>query len=121
MPDIYEYVGSDIGTSPTGDLQPVSGSLQGQQRILRRLMTNPGSYIFQPGYGAGLASYIGKTTTEPQLQGIVQRQMLLEPSVAQDPAPVVGVSFTTDGTFTVNITYTDAQTGTRLTLEFDVG
>ena len=120
MPDIYEYVGDDIQTSPTGDLATVEGTLEGQQRVLRRLLTAPGSYIWHPTYGAGLGQFIGKPQTAAQIQGIVRAQMLLEASVAQNPAPTVSVTFTPSGVFTVNIGYVDAQTGTSLTLSFDV-
>ena len=43
-----------------GDLAPAAGTLRGQQRVLRRLLTNPGDYIWQPGYGAGLGQFVGK-------------------------------------------------------------
>ena len=33
--------------SSSGDISVVSGPLLGQQRVLRRLLTNPGDYIWQ--------------------------------------------------------------------------
>ena len=64
MNDLYQYFGDDIAASATGDLQPVAGIERGQQRILRRLLTNPrevlpdGSvlppdYIFHRNMGRG--------------------------------------------------------------------
>ena len=120
MPDISQETGSDIASGPTGDLLPVSGTLLGQQRVIRRLFTNPGSYIWHPTYGAGLPSYIGLPMTQAQIQGLVQQQMLLEEAVAQNPLPTCAVSFYGDGTFNVSITYADALTGQSLLLQFDV-
>ena len=58
MHDIAHQWGSDLLTSSVGDLASVSGPLLGQQRVLRRLLTNPGDYIWQLDYGAGLARFI---------------------------------------------------------------
>lgn len=120
MPDIYQLAGSDIVTGPTGDLLPVDGTTLGQQRIIRRLFTNAGSYLWHLDYGAGLPSFIGQPKTSTQIQGIVQRQLLLEEAVAQDPPPTCNVSFYPDGTFNVSVTYADALTGQALLLQFDV-
>ena len=120
MPDIYQLAGSDIGTSPSGDLLSVSGSTEGQQRIIRRLFTNPGDYIWHPEYGAGLPSYIGRPMTSDQIEGLVESQLLLEQGVAQNPLPTCSVSFYQDGTFNVSVTYADALTGQSLLLQFDV-
>ena len=46
MLDISHYWGEDLGIGPTGDLGLAAGSPQVQQRILRRLLTNPGDYIW---------------------------------------------------------------------------
>jgi len=120
MPDISQLAGSDIATGPSGDLLPVSGTLEGQQRVIRRLFTNPGTYIWHTNYGAGLPSFIGKPMTAAQIQGLVQQQMLLEQAVAQNPLPTCNVNFYPDGTFNVSITYADALTGQSLLLQFDV-
>ena len=47
MNDLAHFYGNDINTSPTGDLMPIDGTGKGQQRILRRLLTNPGDLIFR--------------------------------------------------------------------------
>ena len=120
MPDIYQNFATDLMAGPNGDLLTVDGTILGQQRVLRRLMTNPLSYIWHPDYGAGLPQFIGQPASAAQIQGIVQRQMLLEEAVAQNPPPTCTVSYYPDGTFFVSITYTDAATGTPLLLEFDV-
>ena len=120
MPDMYNNFGTDLSASPSGDLLTVGGTVLGQQRVLRRLLTNRGEYLWHVGYGAGLPQFIGQPASAAQIQGIVQQQMLLEEVVAQMPPPSVSVSYYPDGTFFVSISYTDAQTGTPLLLEFDV-
>lgn len=86
---------------------------------MRRLNTNPGSYIGQPTYGAGLPQYIGKTANVRKLQALVQSQMLLEDSVAKKPAPVVTISQSANlSAITVNISYTDIPSNAPTVLAY---
>ena len=119
MTDLYHYIGADLGLSPTGDLRPVSGLDLGKQRVLRRLMTNPGDYLFHPDYGAGLGAKVGSVTNVGELTALIRGQMLLEEAVAQSPAPVIAVTPINDGV-SVYIQYTDAPSGQLATLSFDV-
>ena len=48
MADMNHWMGGDLGVSPVGDVAAVSGTDRGRQRVLRRLSTNPGAYVFQP-------------------------------------------------------------------------
>ncbi|MBM2884110.1 hypothetical protein JFK97_06870 [Chromobacterium phragmitis] len=121
MNDLYHYVGADLTKTPTGGISTVSGIERGKQRVLRRLLTNPGDYVFHPEYGAGLGAYVGQTINVPQLTGLIRGQMLLEEVVAQTPPPVVQVSQRDDGTLFVSVGYTDAPSGEPTTLAFDVG
>ncbi|HNC11742.1 MAG TPA: hypothetical protein PLF59_08215 [Cyclobacteriaceae bacterium] len=69
------------------DLQNVTGLTKSQQRILRRLMTNPGDYIWNPNYGAGLPKFVGKELSDTVLDEIktaINSQMLQEPTVAKN-------------------------------------
>ncbi|MGP2486906.1 phage tail protein [Pantoea ananatis] len=119
MYDIHHYVGGDLSTSPAGDLRPVSASERGKQRILRRLMTNPGDYVFHPGYGAGLGRKIGENVNPGEWKALITGQMLLEDSVAVSPPPSVSLALI-DGGVSVSIQYTDATSGISETLSFDV-
>lgn len=119
MADISQLFGQDLDVGPTGDLLPVEGTVRGQQRVLRRLLTNPGSYIFEPTYGAGLASYIGTAIDVRSLAGLIRAQLLLESAVAQTPAPTISVSTFAAG-LVVTINYVDADTGNQVNLSFDV-
>ena len=60
MPDISHQFSADLSLSPTGDLATITAPQLTQQRVLRRLLTNPGDYIWHPSYGAGLAAFVGQ-------------------------------------------------------------
>src|SRR5258708_16619680 len=48
------------GIEPTGSLTPSSTTVEGEQRVLRRLLTSPGSYIWHLEYGARLPQNVGQ-------------------------------------------------------------
>lgn len=119
MSDIYHIVGNDIGASSTGDLATVSGTEKGRQRVLRRLITNPGDYPDHPDYGAGIAAAIGDVYDEPKLQAKIRGQMLVESVVAKTPEPTVRVAQIAGG-ITCSVGYVDANTGEAVALSFDI-
>lgn len=119
MYDIYHYIGGDLSTSPMGDLRPVDSTERGKQRILRRLMTNPGDYLFHPTYGAGLGKKVGQSVNINEWKALILGQMLLEDAVATTPAPTITLKIIDEGV-SVYVTYNDATTGTPATLSFDV-
>lgn len=119
MKDLTHYVGDDLSLSPTGSLSPVEGIERGKQRILRRLITNPGDYVFHPEYGAGLGRYVGALMNIPETIANIRGQTLLEDCVAKKPAPVISVTPSND-TLSVNISYTDSASGEPVTLSFEV-
>lgn len=120
--DIYHYFGGDIGTNANGDLQSVDTTIKGQQRILRRLLTNPGDYIWHLDYGAGLPRYVGQTLSAGkfhEIKGLIKKQIFLEQAVAQNPEPVITLQTIPNGLY-CSIQYTDAQTKTLQLLSFNV-
>ena len=121
--DLYHYFGKDLTASNSGDLLTVSATVRGQQRVLRRLLTNPGDYIFQPGYGAGLAQLIGRDADLAAIRALVRGQLRLEPSVAASPEPRGAVDAIADaagGGFAIAIRYVDAASGEPVILSFEV-
>ena len=109
--------------SPTGDIAVVSGSMLGQQRVLRRLMTNPGDYIWQTDYGAGLAAFIGQPANAAQIRAVIRSQIFKEAAVARTPEPEVDVEFdpaNDAGTVYVQIRYVDARSRETQVLSFSV-
>ena len=117
--DVNHWVGGDITVSPTGDLGLASADLRTQQRIVRRLVTNPGDYIFHTDYGAGLPQKIGETLDVPALRGLIRSQILQEAGVAQSPEPQVDVAAITGGA-SVRILYSSAITREPVSLQFNV-
>jgi hypothetical protein len=120
--DLNHFWGNDLSPGVTGDLATVSGTLLGQQRVLRRLLTNPGDYIFHPDYGAGLPGFIGRTLDVGKVVAVIRSQILLEPSVAKTPAPQITVQqLPADLTgLAVTIAYNDADSNTPVVLSFNV-
>lgn len=128
--DLYHYYSNDVLGSPSGDLQRIDGITKGQQRVLRRLLTNPqevrpdgsvlpADYIWHPDYGAGLGRFVGSPQRIPELQALIKSQMLLEECVARIPAPVVKVTAIANG-LSVDIKYTDADSNQPTSLNFNV-
>ncbi len=118
MADLFHRVDSDLSPSPIGDLQSVDGVTRGQQRILRRLLTSPGAYIWHPDYGAGLPALVGQTLDADTITAVIRNQLALEAAVAPQPAPVITVSPIANGVF-VTIVYVDADSQTQATLAFN--
>jgi hypothetical protein len=123
MGDASQEWGSDLWTGPTGDLAIASGSTLGQQRILRRLLTNPGDYLWHLDYGAGLGAFVGQTVSANEIAAVIRAQIFNETSVSQSPEPQITVSLPDppgSGTVFVQIQYTDAQSNALQTVQFNL-
>ena len=123
MNDIFHVWDSDLTTSATGDLAIVFGSTWGQQRVLRRLLTNPGDYIWHMDYGAGLAGFVGTPANETQVMATIRSQIFQEAAVSQTPDPMINVQISPAGalsTVYVDIRYTDSRTNETQMLTFSV-
>ena len=110
--DIGHRWANDLEVGPTGDLLVVTDSTVAKQRILRRLLTNPGEYIWDTAYGAGLPGFIGTTASHGRIEALIRSQILLEASVGRLPSPEVSVSDLGKpglGTFGVTIRYATAR------------
>ena len=121
MPDLSHEFGADLVAGPTGDLALAEGVAQGRQRVLRRLLTNPGDYIWQPDYGAGLGRFVGSPAAPERIRAVVRSQIFREPAVARSPEPVVEVRADGLGRVFVSIRYADAASGGTQSLDFSVG
>jgi phage baseplate assembly protein W len=120
MADVAHVWGSDLQLSASGDLATVSDDAETQQRILHRLLTNAGDYIWELAYGAGLPVYVGQPINVDAIGAVIRQQMAYESTVATSPEPVVTALSTTNGTLTVTIQYADAATGATQILSFPV-
>jgi hypothetical protein len=117
--DVGHLFGGDLQLSPTGDLARVNLVERSKQRVMRRLLTNPGDYLFHTYYGAGLPGLIGSDIDEAETEALIKGQMLLEASVVQSPAPGVTVTVIENG-MAVNIAYLVAPDKTPAVLSFSV-
>jgi phage baseplate assembly protein W len=121
MNDLSHQFGADLSVGPTGDVALASGALLGQQRVLRRLLTNPGDYIWAPKYGAGLGQFVGVPVDSAQIGAVIRSQIFREAAVARQPEPIIDVSGEPGGIVYVNVSYADAITGATQILSFSIG
>lgn len=121
MTDLAHIVGSDLQLSPSGDLAIISGDDQTQQRLLHRLLTSAGTYIWQLSYGAGLPSLIGSVASQQQITAIIRAQMRLEAAVLAIPEPSVVLTSGQIGEVSATISYTDAVSGNEQILALSIG
>lgn len=118
MTDLSHRWGGDLEVSPTGDIRVGGSDEVTTQRILRRLLTCPGQYIWQLPYGAGLGRLVGGPADPRRIQAIVSAQLGLEAAVSRDPRPSINVlpaGSGAPGTMVVEIRYRDARSGQEQT------
>ncbi len=118
MPDLSHLWGNDLALSSAGDLAIVDIPVATQQRVLRRLLTNPGDYIWSLDYGAGLARFVGLPGAASAISAAIRGQIFNEAAVAQAPAPVIDLQPDQTGDIYVSVSYADASTGATQTLTF---
>lgn len=111
MDDLSLEWGSDLVVGPTGDLLLVSGMDVVGHRIVRRLLTNPGDYIWQINYGAGLARSVGHPLNTARIEAAIRRHLQLEDQVASSPTPTVKVGNVdrAAGVFVADVGYASAE------------
>jgi hypothetical protein len=119
MTDLAHVIGSDLSIGPTGDLALSTGTQAAQERVLRRLLTNAGAYIWHPAYGAGLPAMVGTPANIGRIRAITRGQMLRERGVARTPAPIITVSRKNTSVF-LSVRYADRDTGQSVTINTPV-
>jgi hypothetical protein len=120
MADLTLPFGGDLAVGPSGDIMTSDGPALTQQRVLRRLLTNAGDYIWQLDYGAGLAQFVGQPGAPSAIAGVARAQLLREAAVARTPAPVIGAQTGDDGTVILSVSYADGPSGTTSVLTISV-
>jgi len=121
MPDLAHLYGNDLVLGASGDLATLDATQLGQQRVLRRLLTNPGDYLWNPSYGAGIGQFVGQPAYAARIRSVIRSQIFQEAAVAQSPEPVIDVAAGASGTVAVQIRYADSATGEAQVLSFTVG
>jgi len=118
--DLFHWWEEDLVILPTGDFLLADGTIGGEQRVLRRLLTSPGKYIWHLEYGAGLPNYVGEPVPSQAIASLTFSQLALEDAVSQSPLPVVKAAQNAAGYLNLDIKYVDANTGQPALLNFDV-
>lgn len=122
--DIYNNFGQDLQLSATNDLLSVNLQERSKQRVLRRLLTNPGDYIEHPDYGAGLGSYVGQVFTETlitEIKSKIQSQLFLEDTVSKNPIPQIKIqTFLSNTGIYIQINYKFVNSNIDIVLTFSV-
>jgi hypothetical protein len=120
MADAWHRYGGDLAVGPTGDIALADGALLGQQRVLRRLLTGPGDYIWQLDYGAGLGQFVGQPAVDARIEAVIRGQVFREAAVARRPQPTVAVTDDGAGAVFAQVTYADAGVGAPQMLTFSL-
>jgi hypothetical protein len=109
MHDIFHEWGCDLIVGSGGDLALSIGSGTVSQRVCRRLLTNPGDYLWNLDYGGGLAQFVGSPVKVADIEATIMTQLELETAVPQSPAPQVTASVVdaANGYVVASITYAD--------------
>lgn len=123
MFDIFHSWGGDLSVGNGGDLALSSGSDTINQRILRRLLTNSGDYIWNIEYGGGLGQFVGQPIRFGAIEAVVSTQLLQEAAVPVSPAPSIEttVADVSQGNVSVTITYSDPSGMGPVTLNLGIG
>ena len=122
MIDLSHEWGGDLAVNSTGDIALARGPDVTRQRISRRLLTNPGDYLWNLGFGGGLATFVGLTTSPSDIEAVTRNQLEQETAVAATPAPTVGVQMidSANGYVAASITYTEASNGKTIKFNLNV-
>jgi hypothetical protein len=123
MYDIFHEWGNDLAVGSSGDLAVSTGSDTVSQRVLRRLLTNPGDYLWNLDYGGGLAQFVGTPANVADVEAVVRTQLALESAVPTTPEPQVSVRVidAANGYVVANITYADPSSMAPVQLTVSTG
>jgi hypothetical protein len=123
MYDIFHEWGADVAVGSGGDIALASGSDMISQRVCRRLLTNPGDYLWNLDYGGGLALFVGQPAKSTEIEAVITSQLLLETAVPTSPAPQVTTTVTdvANGYVVANIIYVDPTSQNAVTLNVSTG
>lgn len=116
MPDLDHTFGGDLvldnGTLAIADVPDMV-----TQRVLRRLCTNPGAYLWDLEYGGGLPGMVGSPVEAANVSAIIMNQMAMEDGVADTPAPQITVTQDGSGFLYATIIYWATSGGDPITLQ----
>jgi len=120
--DLYLYYGNDLQLTSSGDLLIANLATLSQQRVIRRLSTPNGGFIWDTSYGAGAPSYIGQPLSSDNFESIkslILSNILLESTVSPNPEPKVFLNVIQGGLF-CQIQYTLNPTLQPIVLNYNL-
>jgi len=115
----FHWWGLDTQFTASGDDATATAIVEINQRIVRELLTAPGEYVWQPGYGAGLGSYVGQALSAEkfaEIQAVIRSVVVKQPDVQKLPPPAMTFQNDANGLLAVEIMYTYAPTGQPVTV-----
>lgn len=121
--DINQLFGNDITLDATGNLFVAQGIDQTQQALIRRLLTNPGAYIWHPEYGAGVGRFVGENLSAQNFDAIkstMVSQILEEETIAKVPIPQISFTPLPGNILQCDVLYYNAQTNIAQSISFQV-
>ena len=123
MQDIYHEWGSDLEVGSGGDLAVAAGATAVNQRVVRRLLTNPGDYLWNIDYGGGLGRFVGSPADPSSIEAVVTAQLQMESAVPSTPPPQVSTQIIdpANGYVVANILYADPISRSLITLSVTPG
>ena len=107
MADLSLAWGADLALGSTGGLATLTGPSLTKQRLTRRLLTNPGAYIWDLTYGAGLPAYVGQPVDVGAITAVITSQTMLEAEVSSVTSVQVGQDDL--GNVNATVVYVDAS------------
>lgn len=122
--EIKHEFGNDLSLNSVGDIEQSEGAELAAQSIIRRLLTNPGEYIWHPEYGAGIGRFVGEnlsTANFDEIKNTIVSQMLMEETVAKSPLPQITLQKINGTILLCDILYYDAVLKNPRTISFKVG
>jgi hypothetical protein len=124
MIDISHEWGEDLRLSASGDLLTSAQHETTRQKLVRRLLTNPGDDLWNLEFGLGLGYYVGRTIDVREIEAKVRSQLSREPNVAAIPPARVEVEsdgVEPGGRCVLRISYVDKSTGSAKTATLSLG
>lgn len=115
--------GGDILLTPARSIAVATGVDGVNQRILRRVISAAGNYLWHPKEGVGAGKDVGAVPNQQTLSRIKARingAVLYDDDVAKSPAPMITFDTKIANLLSVTIKYTYAPTGQLQTLSFNL-
>jgi len=120
---LQQFFGNDLILNSQGDLMVSDGDELTNELIVRRLLTNPGTYIWHPKYGAGIGRFIGEALSSSNfdyIKTIIISNIFMESGVSQFPSPQIDFTPLGNNILQCDIFYTSALTKNPVSVSFPV-